>query len=89
MQIERDKESQHSGYATSQRSTSQGGGHFLNKSIVESINKQKIARGFSPVRFRADLKDSFGNNSNNAEAASTNTQINPYHKSGHGMAQGH
>lgn len=47
---------------SSDRSLSQGG-HFLNKSIVESINKHKMARGFSPIRMRPDLKTSFENTS--------------------------
>ena len=48
--------------SASDRSLSQGG-HFLNKSIVESINKCKMARGFSPIRMRPDLKNSFENQS--------------------------
>lgn len=47
---------------SSDRSMSQGG-HFLNKSIVESINKSKMARGYSPIRMRPDLKNSFENSS--------------------------
>lgn len=56
---------------SSDHSLSQGG-HFLNKSIVDSINKHKMARGYSPIKIRPDLKNSFENTSiqNNNEQQS-------------------
>lgn len=49
--------------STSEHSTSQGG-HFLNKSIVDSINKSQLARGYSPIAMRGEIKLTFENQTN-------------------------
>ena len=75
--LDKDKKSDTSGYGSDKFST--GNNHFLNKSIVDSINKGKVARGFSPIRLRGagqELKNSFADGSTVEAISTNNTQYN-------------
>lgn len=76
--LDKDKKSDTSGYGSDKFSS--GNNHFLNQSIVDSINKGKLARGFSPLRSRGgmghEMKNSFGDGSTVEAISTNNTQYN-------------